>query len=232
MCRYPIRSLVALACLSSMAWSAMAASVPGHPGVDQLPSCTADNLEAVCRIAVPNGDFAGYSGDDYYHGEFRMWALNSRTHSITRHIVPWVYDTKGDASFLRGKAKTFLTLPHSGDRVAQWIELPTQVNDTDVMYTLHVHIRGEHAEAGAGAGLFLHDGDAPSVLKSVVKGMAQPGVRGQHLLGTLVVPAGTMGGRLALVLAVPTGAPGNLVVDDVVLVRSKPGSAAAMWAAL
>lgn len=227
-----IPSLVASACLL-VAGHAAAASVPGHPGIDRLPSCGAENLETTCRIPVPNGDFAGYDGDDFHHGEFRWGSFNPRTHSITRHIVPWVYETQQDPSFLRGKARTRLELPHSGDRVVQWIDLPSAENSTDVMYTLHVHVRGMKAEAGAGMGLFLYNAET-SMLKATARRIALPGEGhpNQELIGSLLVPAGSVGNRLALAVGVPKGAAGGLVIDDVVLVRSVPGDAASIGKSL
>ncbi|KAG9611474.1 hypothetical protein KCV01_g2508, partial [Aureobasidium melanogenum] len=215
-----IPSLIASACLLA-AGHAAAASVPAHPGVDQLPSCGTGNLETTCRVTVSNGDFSGYDGDDFYHGEFRWGSFNPRTHSITRHIVPWVYETEQDTTFLRGKARTRLEFPHPGDRVVQWIDLPSSENPTDVMYTLHVHVRGAKAEAGAGMGLFLYDGETV-VLKAVTRQTARAGEGhpNQEFLGSLLVPAGAAGNRLALAIGVPKTMAGNLVIDDVVLVRS------------
>lgn len=229
----PSHSFIVSACLLAAAWSATASTVPGHPGVDRLPACGADNLDAMCRMSLPNGDFSGYDGDDFYHGEFRWGSLNPQTHSITRHIVPWIYEPHGDASFLRNKATTRLTLPHAGDRIVQWVDLPTHTNDTDVMYTLHVHMRGEKGEAGAGVGLFLYEDDS-SILKSVTRSTAHPGTGhpNQELIGSLLVPAGTTGGRLGIAVGIPKAGSGYLVIDDVALIRSQPGDASAMWKAL
>lgn len=197
-----------------------ASSVPGHPALASLPSCTEVSLEVRCRVDVPNSDFAGPAGDNAYHGQF-SWTGLRRTHPIRAHLAPWTYASEVGAPHLKEPAmSSTLLLRSPGDRVFQWLKL-TPNRPRDTVFTVHAHM----ASAGGPATAAIHlsvpefdDGiEATSKAQTAITGRPR-----RDLVTSLTVPAGSTATRLGVAIASLEGSAG-ILVDDVFIVRSLVG---------
>ncbi|MDF3980904.1 hypothetical protein P3W24_02610 [Luteibacter sp. PPL201] len=206
----------------AFASTASADTVPGHAALDALPDCADVSFHERCRVTLPNGDFAGAPGDNFYHGTFSWGQLVPTTHAMRAHLKPWTYLTDGDDSHLDKPAlSAHLVLRAPRDRVFQWLTL-TPGRDVDAVFTVHAHV----ASTGGTAHVAIHaavpeHGDEGLVSTQTVRTAAR-GMPRTELVTSLTVPAGSMAGRIGFAIATLEGSAGA-VVDDVFVVRTPVG---------
>jgi len=199
---------------------AIAQDVPGHPQMAGMGECTTNPL-TICRVAVPNGDFAGGNADAYSHAGF-MPALGP-SHSIADHIAPWEYV---DGSGLNYAAEVATAEPFvlrmPGDGVRQVVRLPAHddAGDAPISYHVHAHVGSYSGVSTTRMDLALMDGE--SAVETASLRVEHGDTRGDalsELVTTITVPAGTNVDALSITLTSEPGE-GRVPVADVFVVRA------------
>lgn len=212
-------------CLGFTHWAAAhAASVPGHAALDALPDCADVSLSERCRLDLPNADFGGPAGDDFYHGTFSWGQLVPKSHAMRAHLKPWTYLTDVDGSHLDKPAlATQLLLKSPRDRVFQWMKL-SPGRATDTVFTFHAHIGSTGGTARAAIHVAVPDYGDNGIQSTAESQSRSRGMPRRELVTSLTVPADSTAERIGFAIAA-LGDSDEVVVDDVFVVRTPVGDA-------
>ncbi|MGF6494911.1 hypothetical protein ABIE56_003109 [Luteibacter sp. 621] len=206
-------ALALIACLGAQA------ATPGHPALSHLPLCRDVSVVDACRIDVPNGNFAGFEGDDFAHAyEFPSWRP---THTVAEHIVPWRYLDPGNRGGGQVEAGSTLTLLQRGDSVEQRLPLPALPTGAHVTYAVHAHTATWTGDSRVRMDISLRDGSGviTRANAAVVMNKVSDEPRSE-LLAWINVPDGTNPTDLDIAIGMEDGL-GRVPVSDVVVVRAQ-----------